>query len=86
MVNKRMKARAVLSLARMAARANNLKVEELKGRGKGSHHVYVIRGANGGEVGRFSLTDHSKEVSWTVLRSIDDGLVHLFGEKWLEKR
>lgn len=80
MVNKRMKAHAVLTLATRMARKKNLRVEELRGRGKGSHHVYVIRDEEDKEVGRFGLTSHSKEVSWTVMKSIEDGLEHLFGE------
>lgn len=36
---------------------------------------------------RFGLTGHpGRELSWTMMRQIEDGLAHLFGEKWMEKR
>jgi hypothetical protein len=30
------------------------------------------------------LTRHPREMSWTVMRGIDDGLTHLFGDRWME--
>jgi hypothetical protein len=38
------------------------------------------------DVGRFGLTGHGGELSWTVLGNTEDSLSHLFGEKWMEKR
>ena len=38
--------------------------------------------AEGNEVGRFGLTGHSRDLSWTVLESTEDSLAHLLGEKW----
>ena len=35
---------------------------------------------------RFGLTDHPRELSWTVLRGLEDGLAPYFGDKWMEKR
>lgn len=26
------------------------------------------------------------DLSWTVLRALEDGMEHVFGEKWTEKR
>ncbi|WP_017569275.1 hypothetical protein [Nocardiopsis halotolerans] len=85
MVNKRMKARVLLALVRRMARKNGLSVEELKGRGKGSHQTYVLLDERGAQVGRFMVTQHSKELSRGLLRDVEDGLRHLFGEKWMEK-
>ncbi|MEA5366893.1 hypothetical protein VA596_45695 [Amycolatopsis sp., V23-08] len=86
MVNKTMKASAVLQLARAAARRKGHRVEHLPGRGKGSHVVYVVLDADDDVIGRFTLTNHSRDVSIGVLRAIEDGLAHVFGEKWMEKR
>ncbi|WP_304453266.1 hypothetical protein [Nocardiopsis sp. YSL2] len=85
MVNKRLKARAVLALARRHARKQGLRIEEMKGRGKGSHQVYVILDADGERVGRFLLTNHSRDLTQGVLQDVESGLAHLFGEKWMEK-
>ncbi|GAA1243125.1 hypothetical protein GCM10009676_30820 [Prauserella halophila] len=85
MVTTRLKPAKVLSLARRAARKRGLTVEQLPGRGKGSHQVYVVTDAAGAEVGRFAITGHNRELSWTVLRSIEDALGHLFGAKWMEE-
>jgi hypothetical protein len=85
-VNKRMKAEALLRLARKVARAEGYSIEELPGRGKGSHRIYAVLDSAGNELGRFSLTHHPKDVSWTVLRQIEDNLAHLFGENWMERR
>jgi hypothetical protein len=76
----------VLSIVRRHARAHDLTVRELPGRGKGSNRLYVIEDAAGAEVARFGLTGHARDLSWTVLRQLEDGLERLFGEKWTEKR
>jgi hypothetical protein len=85
MVNKRLKARAVLALARRHARKQGLRIEEMKGRGKGSHRTYAVLDSDGAEVGFFGVTDHPRELSWTVLQGVEDSLAHLFGTKWMEK-
>lgn len=85
MVNKRMKARVLLALVRRMARKNGLRLEELKGRGKGSHQTYVLLDEGGAQVGRFMVTQHSKELSRGLLQDVENGLQHLFGEKWMEK-
>jgi hypothetical protein len=85
-VNKRMKAEALLRLARKVARAEGYSIEELSGRGKGSHRIYAVLNSAGDELGRFGLTHHPKDISWTVLRQIEDKLAHLFGDNWMERR
>ncbi|PFG48847.1 hypothetical protein ATK36_3962 [Amycolatopsis sulphurea] len=80
-----MKAAAVLQLARAAARHKGYTIEERRGRGKSSHMMYVVVD-KGGAVARFALTGHSRDVSIGVLRAVESGLSHLFGEKWMEKR
>ena len=86
MVNKRMKAPAVLRLVKKLARQHGLSVKELPKRGKGSHTMYAVLDATDTDVGRFGLTGHGGELSWTVLGNTEDSLSHLFGEKWMEKR
>jgi hypothetical protein len=87
MVNRRMKPAQVLTLIRKLARAKKLTVKELPGRGKGSHSIYALENSTGTEVARFGLTGHgSKDLSWTVMKALEGGLEHLFGEKWTEKR
>ena len=76
----------VLTLARKAARSRELTVAEVPGRGKGSHRIFVVLDGDGTQVGRFAVTGHNRELSWTVLRSVEDALSHLFGEKWLEEQ
>lgn len=80
-----MKARILLALARRMARNNGPRPEELKGRGKGSHQTYVLLDGGGAQVGRFMVTQHSKALSRGLLQDVEDGLQHLFGEKWMEK-
>jgi hypothetical protein len=75
----------MLSLIRRKARQSGLAVEELPGRGKGSHHVFSITDSTGKEVARFSLTGHNRDLSWTVMRQIEDGLAHLWGGRWTER-
>lgn len=55
-------------------------------RGKGSHQLYRIEDETGAEVGRFGITGHNRELSWTVLRSIEDALAPLFGQAWMEEK
>ena len=81
-----MSARQVVALVRSLCRRHGLTLDELRGRGKGSHRVYAVRDAAGEEVARMTITDHPGELSWAVLRDIEQKLAHLFGEKWTEKR
>jgi hypothetical protein len=61
-------------------------VAQLKGRGKGSHAVFAILDRDDNEVARFGLTGHGdREMSWTMMRQIESGLAHLFGEGWMER-
>jgi hypothetical protein len=85
-VNKRMKPAKVLQLVNRAARKARLTVDLVPSRGKGSHGIYVVRDEKGTEVVRFAVTGHKRELSWTVLWSIEDALAPLFGEKWMEER
>ena len=86
MVSKRLKPPAVLRLVRRAAHRCGLQLEEKPGRGKGSHRIFVVLDADGAELARFAITGHNREVSWTVLRTIEKALEHLFGAKWMEDR
>ena len=79
-----MKAAAVLRIARKAARRTHHSIEEILGWGKGSHRTFRVLDTAGTEVARFQLTSHSKDVSWGVLRSIEQRLEDLFGAKWME--
>lgn len=75
-----------VSRSHSSVRLVKLPVECLvQGRGTGSHQIHVIKDADGKEIGRFGLTDHPKDVSWTVLSQVEDSLAHLFGKKWMEK-
>jgi hypothetical protein len=75
----------VLSLIRKRGREHALTIRELPGRGKGSHRMFAIEDADGNEVARFGLTGHARDLSWTLLREIEDGLVRLFGEGWMDR-
>jgi hypothetical protein len=81
-----MKPAQALSLVKKTGRNHGLRVELLPGRGKGSHRIYALVDSDGQEVERFGLTEHPRDLSWTLLRDLEDGLAHLFGEKWTEKR
>jgi hypothetical protein len=81
-----MKPAQALQLVRRHAREHGLTVVDLPGRGKGSHRLYTLVDSSGTQVARFGLTDHPRELSWTVLRGIEEGLAPFFGEKWMEKR
>lgn len=59
---------------------------EAPGRGKGSHRLYMVDDADGVEVGRFTVPDHPRELSWMVLRRIENTLAHTFGERWMEEK
>ncbi|WP_232662682.1 hypothetical protein [Pseudonocardia sp. TRM90224] len=59
-------------------------VVELPGRGKGSHRIYSVQSSEGIEVSRFGLTDHPRELTWTVLRGVETALAPWFGDKWME--
>jgi len=85
MVNRRTKPAQTLQLVRRVARRHGLTVIELPGRGKGSHRIYILEDTDGNERGRFGLTDHGRELSWTVLRNLEDGLTGELGENWMEK-
>jgi len=86
MVNKRLRPTALLALVRRHARRHGHVVVEAPGRGKGSHRLYIVLDANKLEVGRFAVPDHPRELSWTVLRSIENALAHEFGERWMEEK
>jgi hypothetical protein len=81
-----MKPAQAMQLVRRNAREHGFTVVELPGRGKGSHRLYVLVDSSGVQVARFGVTDHPRELSWTVLRALEEGLAPLFGEKWMEKR
>jgi hypothetical protein len=85
-VNARLKPAKVLGLVRRGARKAGLTVEQAPRRGKCSHEIHIVRNTRGDEVGRFAITGNSRELSWTVLRSIEEALAHLFGEKWMEEK
>jgi hypothetical protein len=80
-----MKPAQTLVIVRKLARAHNLAVRQLPGRGKGSHEIYVLVDSSGSEVERFGLTGHARELSWTVLARLEERLAPLFGEKWMER-
>lgn len=73
------------AMVRKLARAHDLAVRQLPGRGKGSHQIYVLVDSSGIEVERFGLTGHPRELSWTVLTRLEERLAPLFGEKWMER-
>lgn len=83
MVQGRRSAGRVLKRARKLARAYGWTVEQLPKRGKGSHAIYGVMD-NGKEIGRFGLTGHSGDMSWTVTRNCEDALEPLFGQGWLD--
>lgn len=80
-----MKPAQTLVIVRKLARARNLAVRQLPGRGKGSHEIYVLVDSSDDEVERFGLTGHARELSWTVLTRLAERLAPLFGEKWMER-
>ncbi len=60
-------------------------VEQLAKRGKGSHTIWVVRNAEGSEVGRVGLTGHAGQQSQIVTRSNERALENVFGEGWLDR-
>jgi hypothetical protein len=38
------------------------------------------------ERGRFAVPDHARELSWSVLRSIESAVEPAFVERWMEER
>lgn len=77
----------MLSLVRKLARERKLTLRELPGRGKGSHRIFALDDSDGKEVARFGLTGHGpKDLSWTVLTALEDGMKDVFGENWTERR
>lgn len=80
-----MKPAQTVQAVRRAARRDGLTVVEVSGRGKGSHQLFALLDEKGVHVGQFTVPQHPRELSWVVLRSIEAGLAHLFGEKWMEK-
>ncbi len=48
--------------------------------------MYLVPDHDGAERGRITVTDHPGDLSWSVLRDIEQKLTHLFGPKWTEKR
>ena len=85
-VNKRLRPTALLVLVRRCARRHGCRVTEHPTRGKGSHRLYVVLDADYRDVGRFAVPDHSRELSWTVLRSIEGALAGAFGDRWMEEK
>ena len=80
-----MKPAQALAMVRKLARAHDLAVRQLPGRGKGSHEIYVLVDSSATEVERSGLTEHPRELSWTVLTRLEERLAPLFGEKWMER-
>ena len=74
-----------LQVVRRAARRRGWSVIHMSGRGKGSHALYAVLDESGDELGRFTIPQHPRELSWLVLRSIESGLAHLFGAQWMEQ-
>lgn len=85
MVIKRLRPTALLVVVRRHARRHACRVVEMPGRGKGSHRLHAVVGV-AGEVGRFAVPEHPRELSWMVLRSVETALAPAFGERWLEER
>ena len=85
MVNRRTKYATTMQILRRTARRHSMTVVEISGRGKGSHRWHALVDPSGAEIVRFSLTDHPRELSWTVLRNLEERLAPYFGEKWMER-
>lgn len=81
-----MSAARALQLVRRAARKRGLSVVELHKRGKGSHRMYALVDAEDREIERFGLTDHPGDISWLVLRRLEERLTEVFGGGWMEER
>ena len=89
MVKGPMSARRALNLLRKAARDKSLKVEQVvnpktgKPRGKGSHEVWVLKGADGNELARGGLTKHPGDMSLKVTRAFEEAFESELGEGWM---
>jgi hypothetical protein len=81
-----MRSAKVLRLIRRLASQHKSSVVLMAGRGKGSHQMYQLISSDGVEVARFGLTDHPRDLSWTVLTRLEERLAPIFGDKWTEKR
>ncbi|MDN5861712.1 MAG: hypothetical protein L0H84_24185 [Pseudonocardia sp.] len=86
MANRKMKPAQALQLVRTVARKRGMKLVDVPKRGKGSHRQYVLTDSTGQPVAKIGLTDHPRELSWTVLRNIEQTLNPWFGENWMEKQ
>ena len=84
-VNRRTKYATTMQIVRRAARRHSMTIVEIPGRGKGSHRWHALVDLSGAEIVRFSLSDHPRELSWTVLRNLEERLAPHFGEKWMER-
>lgn len=84
MVKARRTTQQALKAIRKNARKRGYTVHSLPGRGKGSHEMWVVCDADGKELGRVGLTGHRGDMTWTVTRSIEQALVPIFGEGWLD--
>jgi hypothetical protein len=60
-------------------------VEQLPGRGKGSHEMYALIDSDGSEVARFGLTGHRRDLSHAMMGRLEDTLAPWFGERWTER-
>jgi len=80
-----MTSKQALNLIRRRARRLGWSVEQLPKRGKGSHSVHVVRNDQGQEVGRVALTGHAGDMSWTVMRSVEQALEPIFGTGWMDR-
>lgn len=86
MVNRKMRATQALSLIRKLARRNDMSIEKLKKRGKGSHQMWQLLDSTGSEVARFGLTDHPGDLDPALHQRLEDQLAPWLGDKWTEKR
>jgi len=86
-----MSARQALNLLRKAARDRDLIVEQVVNpktgtpRGKGSHEVWVLKGADGEELARGALTKHPGDMSPRVTRNFEKAFESELGEGWMEE-
>lgn len=48
--------------------------------------MYQLLDDAGTEQARFGLTDHPRDLSWSLLRAVEDGLAPWFGQNWTEKK
>lgn len=85
MVKRRTKYATTMQIVRRTARKHAMTVIEVPGRGKGSHRWHALVDPAGTEVIRFALTDHQRELSWSVLRNLEERLAPFLGEKWMER-